>query len=578
MNLQLRQIVELIRKWFWLILLAALIGGGAGLAVNHFLPKRYQSSATVFVNSPNHIDYTSLLGAQQAAKAFASYPQAQPILKAALQEIGDKSLSETQLATMVLVQNDLDSQYVIIQVTDSDPVRAARLASMITMLSINQFQGTVVNGTSTKFLAKEIVSLQDQISSLEQELATLQSQPLSTNPTTQAAQTAQINQVLANLNAVRQQYSQDVTTYNDLTAIQITLLQDAQVPQKPIGLGSLLSALIGLLAGLIVIAGVIIFIEQTDDVLREPAKVEAASGLTTYITLKQLPKTARHLPWFKSYEPGKGVVITVKPLTALSQRAASLENDRELKDNTGQRLAVMMKQTASRTHMNGWGKGAGHFELPESFLALGVLLNSETRDTDHPDSLERYGRSLLITSPENGDGKTLIASQVALGLARIGAKVVLIDTNLRNPQIHKIFGVVNRIGLSTVLYTDKIKDVTGKLVDTLDGVLQPTPEPNLLILPSGPVVEAAPVLISSNRMADILERLSQDAFVVMDCPAVLTTSEAMILASKSDSILMVVNARRTTTATLNRSLGLLSHLHVPVRGVVLNQADKSSRA
>ncbi len=566
--MQPRQIIEIIRKWIWLIVLAALLGAVVGLAVNHFVPKKYQATATVFVNSPNHIDYNSLLGAQQAAKAFTSFPQSQPILEAALQLIGDQSLSETQLAMMVTVQNDLNSQYVIIQVTDSNPVRAARLASTIASLSINQFQGTVINGTNTKFLQSEIVRLQNQINSQEQELSSLQSQPASPQ------QAAQINQVTANLNTLRQQYSQDITNYNDLTSIQVVLLQDAQVPQKPIGLGAPISILIGLLIGLIGITAVVILIEQTDDVLRTPEKVDKASGLTTYITLKQLPETIKQLPWLNSYEPGRGVVVTVKPVKTLARSSGSQENKRIEDADTSQQMSLMTRQASSTAHMNGRTKTNSRFELPESFMALGALLKS---DIDHQNLPGEYGRSLLITSPENGDGKTVVASQLALGLARIGARVVLIDTNLRNPHIHKIFGVANRTGLSTILYTDKIGDMTGETVDSLGDVLQPTPEPNLTILPSGPVVDAAPVLLSSARMGNIIDRLSRDAFVIIDSPAVLTTSEAMILASKSGSILMVVNAQHTTAAKLNQSLGMLSHLRVDVRGVVLNQVRKSSR-
>lgn len=569
--MQLHQLLELIRKWFWLIVLAALIGAAAGLAVNHFLPKKYQASATILVNTPNHMDQNSLLGAQQAAKALATIPQTQPILQAALQQTGDTSLSETQLATMVTVQNDLDSQYVIVQVTDTDPARAARLASTIARLSINSFQGTAVNDTYTKFLLSEMATLQSQINSQEQQLKTLNSQSPPNTPL--------INQVTTSLNQLRQQYGQDVNDYYQLVSIQATLVQDAQIPQKPVGLGAPITAVIGLLIGLIAIVGIIIIIEQSDDVLRSPEKVGKASGLTTFITLKELPATVKQLPWLNSYDSGRGVVVTVKPATALAQRASSLVSTTSQNEDTP--TAILTQTPSLDAHsngkdlLNGRSKPGSRFVLPESFLAFGVLLNSEM--DNHQQIPERSGRAMLVTSPENGDGKTLVASQIALGLARIGAKVVLIDTNLRNPQIHKIFGVPNRIGLESILYTDQVRDVNGEMADTVHGALQPTSEPNLMILPSGPVIEAAPVLLSSSRMAEILDQLTRNAFVIIDSPAVLTTSEAMILASKCDDILMVVNAQRTTAARLNQSLGMLSYLHVPVRGVVLNHAHKSTQ-
>jgi capsular exopolysaccharide synthesis family protein len=560
-----RYILGLIRKWFWLLVLAALIGGAAGFIVNRLQPKQYQAVATVFITSPNHIDYSSLLGAQQAARAFAAIPLYPSILESAIKTTGDTSISETQLALMVTVQNDLNSQFVAIQVRDKDPNRAARLASAIARQSVNQFQETITGGNSTKFLQNEIASLQGQIKSQEQALAHLQSQPSSPD------QVTLINQASANLGALRQQYSQDVNAYDGLISIQVTLIQDAQVPDKPVGLGGPVAIAIGILVGLIAIVGVIILIEQTDDVLRTPAKVAKATGLPTFITLKHLPGIAKQVPWVNAYRPGAGVTVTVKPIAALTHRASSLDNNNGISEDTAKRLAVMTKAasaTPSTPLLNGT---KSRFKLPESFLTLGVLLSS---DNPQQEVTEGYQKSLIITSPENGDGKTIIASQIALGLARIGVKVVLIDTNLRNPSIHKIFGVSNRIGLSTILSTERIKIATGELVDTTEGALQETSEANLMILPGGPPVETSPTLLSSSRMTDIINQLSQHAFVVIDSAAVLTTSEAIILANKCDSILLVVNARHTTATKLNQSVEMLSRIHVPIEGIVLNQSGK----
>ena len=564
--MQPRYILGLVKKWFWLLVLAAIIGGAAGLVVDRLQPKKYQADATVFVNAPNRIDYTALLGAQQAARAFVIFPQSQSILTAALQTVGNTGLSESQLASMVTVQNDLNSQFVDIQVRDSDPTRAARLASAIAKQSINQFQANITGGANTKFLQNEIATLPAEITKEEQEVATQQSQP---QPLT-VDQQNHINQLNATILAQKQLYSQYLNDNYNLTSIQVSLFQDAQVPDKPVGLGTPLAIAIGILAGLIAILGIILLIEQTDDMLRTPTKVDKATSLPTLITVKHLPEITKQMPWFNGHQPGNGVVVTVKPVAVLAQRVSSEENNYH--DIATQQLALP-KQVPAIAKPPVISGALSRFELPESFFTLGVLLSS---DSDQHDSIDGSHRSLLVTSPENGDGKTLIASQIALGLARIGVRVVLIDTNLRDPRIHKIFGVPNRIGLSSILSTDKIMDETGQMVDTIFGALHQTPEPNLAILPGGPTIDSAPTLLSSSRMADILDQLSQQAFVVIDSPSILTASEAMILASKSDGILMVVNARHTTANKLNQSLRMLSRIHVPVHGVVLNQVRRNN--
>jgi capsular exopolysaccharide synthesis family protein len=638
MKVEIRNVLSLARKWLRLLLLACLLGGAVGFVFGLLQPKTYQGETTLYVSSPNHIDYNTVVGDQQAAKAFALFPQSSSILEAALKKVDDKSLSLTQLKSMVSVQNDLDSQFVIIRVRSSDPKLATQLVAAIAAQSMAQFEASVSDGGKMQFLQDEVVKLGTEIKNLEVLLTTVQGRGTSFNdPATQAAriseikdelsglrqlyielvttettsgatsflldqvnrvqaeitsleniltslqqgqgtssndptvQAAYINQLKDELSGLRQLYIQLVTSYGNLTSPQVTILQPAQVPDKPVGPGPVLAAALGMLAGLVAILGVIVFIEQTDDVLRTPAKVAKATGLPTFITVKYLPEVAGQTSWLNGHQPGAGVTVTVKPVTALIRPASSLESKYRMMEESAKRLAVMTKQAPHTVNMRLTNRAVWGFELPESFLTLGVLLN---RDSKQEDSSASYRRSLLITSPENGDGKTLIASQIALGLARIGVKVVLVDSNLRNPHIHRLFGISNQTGLSTILSPDN--NGAGQVADSIFSVLQQTPEPNLTILPGGPPIDSAPTLLSSSRMGDILQQLSQNAFVVIDGPAVLTASDAMILASKSDGILMVVNACHTTAVKLNQSLEMLSRLHVPVHGVVLNRVGKQN--
>lgn len=574
MRVEIHNVLLLARKWLWLLVLAALIGGVAGLVVDHLQPKQYQADATLFVSSPNHSDYNFVLGDQQAAAAVAQYAKSYSVLIATLQKVGGSRLSLIKLTKMVTVENSLNSQFVTIKVLDTDPSWAALLASNIARETMTQFEATVTDSNLAQTLRAEITNLAQQVKEQEKELSVLQSQVAALKivgtPTPAQANTInKFNQLNANLNELRHLYTEDVNSYTTLTSIQLTLVEDAQVPQNPVGPGVSLAIAIGMLAGLIAIVGIIVFIEQTDNVLRTPAKVAKATGLPTFIAVKHLPEITRQTPWLNGYRPGAEVTVTVKPVTALVERASSLESKYGVTEETAKRLAVRTQQaphTANRPLTN---RALRRLALSDPFLTLGVLLS---RESNQEDSSASYRRSLLITSPENGDGKTLIASQTALGLARIGIKVVLVDANLRHPRIHKIFGISNQTGLSTVLSTDNIMDVTEQLVDTI----QQTPEPNLTILPAGYPIDSPPTLLSSSRMDDILQELSQIAFVVIDSPAVLTASETMILASKSDGILMVVNARHTTAAKLNQSLEMLSRIHVHIHGIVLNQVGKQN--
>src|SRR5947209_5740291 len=126
-----RHILGLARKWLLLIILASFVGGIAGLVVDFFKPKVYEATTTLFVSSPNHSDYNTLLGDQETAKALALFPQSNSVLLATLHIVGDRSLSQSQLASMISVDNNRDTQFVLIRVRDSSPNRAARLATVI---------------------------------------------------------------------------------------------------------------------------------------------------------------------------------------------------------------------------------------------------------------------------------------------------------------------------------------------------------------------------------------------------------------------------------------------------------------
>ena len=622
----LRDILVLARKWLWLIILACLIGGLAGMVVDHYQPKKYEADATLFVSSPNHSDYNALLGDQQAATALAQYAKSDSVLLAGLQKVGESKLNLSKLTSMVTVQNDLNSQFVTIKVVDNDPQQAALLASDIAKEAMTRFEATVTDSSIAQTLRAEIASLALQIKNQETELAALERQAPQVVGTPTPEQTTtlnQLNQLTTDLNTLRQLYTEDVNSYTNLTSIQVTLVQDAQVPQKPVGPGAPLSVAIGMLAGLIAIAGIILFIEQTDDVLRTPAKVEKASGLSTFITVKHVPRLAKQvlllngngrmkedtsrrqlLPVVEVQSSQQDVnqqgedegPITTKRLTTAAERAPWLKNHREFAQATDPSLKAIAKQSlpvvvykaqaGSAKPAIGTKTPANGFQLPESFLALGVFLRGERSQVA---SKGGNLRLLLITSAEDGDGKTLIASQVALGLARVGVETILVDANLHKPAVHNLFKLPNRICLSSILTTiqldddlydndsyssSDLDDANSKLLEHTFAAVQRVSEPNLSVLPGGPSMDLSPELLSSPKMKTIFEHLSEKAFVVIDGPAVLTSSESVILANRSDAVLMVVNARRTSGTKLNQSLEMLSWVNTDILGVVLNQVGK----
>ncbi|MDQ3640713.1 MAG: polysaccharide biosynthesis tyrosine autokinase [Actinomycetota bacterium] len=178
----------------------------------------------------------------------------------------------------------------------------------------------------------------------------------------------------------------------------------------------------------------------------------------------------------------------------------------------------------------------------------------------------REAKSVLITSPHPGDGKTVTAANLAVALAHAGKKVVVVSADLRKPRLHRFFGARNEAGLSNVL--------TG--TTPLQEVLAPTDIDNLRLLPSGPAPKHPGELLGSEAMRTALDELTKDFdMVLVDAPPLLAVADAMTLAPVVDAVLFVAEAENTSRAAVDLAISQLDQVRAHVIGAVLNNFDPS---
>ena len=170
-------------------------------------------------------------------------------------------------------------------------------------------------------------------------------------------------------------------------------------------------------------------------------------------------------------------------------------------------------------------------------------------------------RSLLVTSPGPGDGKTTVACNLAAGLALNGRKILLIDANFRRPALHGVFGVHNDHGLGDVL--------TGQR--TLESVVHVTNVPNLNVMTTGPRPANPTELLESQLLTDLIDGALEDYdHVVFDAGPILLVSETVALAPRVDGVVTVVRAKANSRGLLMRMRDTLKQLKAEHLGVVLN--------
>ena len=284
-----------------------------------------------------------------------------------------------------------------------------------------------------------------------------------------------------------------------------------------------LAFVIGLVGGI----GLALFREYLDDTVKSPDDIESLTGLPSLAVVPALPGLAiNHGRRF----PGFGREIA--PQSASTPRV-------EL-------LSYIQPKS----------------QISEAFRALRTsLLLSQA---DHPPQV------ILVTSALPREGKTTAAVNLAVTLAQLGDRTLLMDSDLRKPGIRRALNLTagKEVGLSSYLAG----------VSTLDEVTIPHPTiNNLVALTTGPVPPSPADLLSSHRMREaIVELRRRFKFVVIDSPPVMAATDAVILSALTDGVLLVVRSGETPKEAFTRTRDLLAAVKCRLLGVVLNAVDSSA--
>lgn len=179
-------------------------------------------------------------------------------------------------------------------------------------------------------------------------------------------------------------------------------------------------------------------------------------------------------------------------------------------------------------------------------------------------SLDKPLKTLLVTSTDPGEGKSTTLANLAVTMSQAGNQVIVVDCDLRRPNLHRLFGRDNASGLTTMMTESAARE---------QPPLQDTGVPNLRLLASGPLPPNPSELLSSRRLDEIMARLTQEADIVLiDTPPTVAVTDAAILASKVDGVLVVMQAGKTKRDLARRARLLLEKAKANVLGVVLTNA------
>ncbi len=309
----------------------------------------------------------------------------------------------------------------------------------------------------------------------------------------------------------------------------IRVVQRAEVPIAPVKPNKLLNIGLSLLLGLALGIGLAFFLEYLNNTISTAEEVERIVHL-----------------------PPLGAIPSLQSLTKRKSLAYGYSNH---------------KSTALAVANGNGSNGSNSLELISDHDSLSAYAESyrALRTSLLLSSAEHAPRTMLVTSSHPGEGKTSIVANTAISLAQTGARVIILDGDMRRPRCHKILNTKNDTGLSTYLSRDIPLD---------DVIVEETEIPNLHIIPAGPVPPNPSELLSAVKLRILLAQL-QDRYdhIVIDSPPVIHVTDALIISPLVDGVVIAIKSGHTPREAVVRTKQALYDVNAKIFGVVLNHVD-----
>jgi capsular exopolysaccharide synthesis family protein len=566
--MEIKDLLSLIWRKRLIVLVGLFLGIALGFVVVKFQTPVYEAKTQLLISRSRQQNNTDMLnlGEDQLVSTNVQLAKSQPVLEAVSAQLGSKVIAENIQASAL--PNTLIIQ---IKVQDKSPERAATIANTLVEVLIQQ-NADIVSG---RYIAFES-SLNSQIDEIQKQIGDLQSQINQINEKSISEQLAQVNKQIEQLN-------DEITVLDDEINSFPALLSDKQriiMNQKQ----SQLDQLRSMLSLYQQIQTNLTFIGkpgQTGVSRDDPRLNSLQSTLNLYQQLylslidsresinldrmQNTPNITQIDPAAIPKEPVRpmpllyilvgavvGLGLSITAILLLDHFDDTLRTSQNVQEVLGIPILGKISEAHRKPHASGDPSFTARDD-PELMNAFGSLRINVNRLM-----LRKSVKSVLMTSPSRGDGKTMISVNLADAFALSGKKVVVVDADLYHPRIHVRFGLDNKQGLTNIL-TDGLgwKEVAKT-------------SRKISVIPGGPASSSSAMLLESDSMGKLLEELQANFdVIILDGPP-LFVMDAQILASRAGGVLMVVRLGDTITAVARSMLDQLRLMDASVLGAVLN--------
>lgn len=511
------QIVRIARRRWWILVATILVTVLAAYVISAQQPRIYRATTSMIVgptitgSNPNRDD---LQISQQLARIYADIAQRQRVLRAVVQTL-ELDQSWRALRDQVRVEPVESTQLLEIQVDARSPEQAVaiadELARQLIELGPNPSGDETVNEVE-QFVQERMARLQQNITEGQLRIDTLDgylAQLVERGTAPDQLQTLQAEiQSLEGLMATWEAtYAGLYQTFQSKTpSSSLTVFEPAEALTDPIRPRTNLNLLIAAILGFGIGVALIAALETVDDSLRSADEVSDLLRLASFGAITRMP--------------GKRADDL---LIANQDVFSSMAEDARL--------------------------------LRSKLLAL---------------SQEWPRKVFLITSPAQGEGKSLLVANLGTAMANIGLRTAIVDANLRNPAQHTLFHLPQADGLTEEIHSSRSELTRRVKASQIE---------NLYVLTSGSPALASPDRLATARMSQLFDRLAEQMDIILcDAPEAVGISDTLVLASQANGVLLVIDAGQTARETARQAVFNLRQSSANLLGFVLNRVPTEARA
>lgn len=571
--MELRQYLQLLRRWVWFLILGSILGLAGGYVGSLYQTPIYQASTQVLVSRApqERASDVTYLSDQQLTQTYIQLLGTQSVLQAAGEHLGytiePKRIQAQQIRDTQIIQikvedaspqraMDIANELVEVLVEESERIQAGRYASTEQSLQvqINQVEEQITNlqeeidrlttedlEIQLRQVQAEMTPLQEEATQLQQDIAALTPAYTSEKKTELAEKQARLAQIQPLLTLYQQIYSNLIVlgkpTESDSSAGQLARLQSTLDLYQQIYINLLNNLESVRLAHL----------QSTPNVVQ----IEVANLPLTPIRPRPLANAL--LAGAIGLMIAAGAVFLIEYLDDTLHTPEDVE--RTLNLSVIGYIAEMQYAEKSREEL--YVARQPRSPVSEAFRSLRT--NLEFAAVDKP------LKTILVTSVGPGEGKTTVAVNLAAIFAQGGKEAVVLDADMRRPFVHRLLGISNRVGLSDLFRNPWDPQSVIRAWDGMD---------HFKVITSGSLPPNPSELLASKKMEYLLSELQAMAdIIILDSPPNLV-ADAQILAAKVDGVLIVVQPGRTHLDSARAAVEQFERAKARVLGVVFNRIPR----